>query len=367
MPDSAHANFEEIVASLFPGARIKAIAQLGSTAPMQAPVEKIAGYGAPLRISIRRADGVEVDLVFRTATANDYGHDRRSDRAGGQLLAYDTFGSIPRHVQPVDVGAISATGRLVSLRDSSEFYLVTTYAPGRLYAEDLREAAKHGATPTALARAAGLARYLVDLHSDRRPRPAGYRRSVRDLLGHGEGIFGVIDGYPESVPGAPASRLRAIEERVVEWRWKLRDRESRFTRTHGDFHPFNIVFQDETDFALLDTSRGSEGEAADDVCCLAVNYVFFALGGPHAAAKRAWERGLRPLWSTFWDTYLEGSSDRALLDVAAPFLTWRLLVLASPVWYRGLSESDRDKLLSFAERALLHDRFDPLWADEIFA
>lgn len=360
--------FEGLVAALYPGARIKAVAPLGSmSGPVEAPLEKVAGYGAPVRLSIRREDGVEFELVFRTATANDYGHDRRSDRADEHLLAYDTFGTIPRHVQPVDVGAITTDGRLISLRGTGEFYLVTTYAPGRLYADDLREVAKHSATPTDLARTAALARYLVGLHADRRVRPTGYRRSIRDLIGHGEGIFGVIDGYPADVPGAPASRLQAIEARALEWRWKMRGRESRFTRTHGDFHPFNIVFQEDVDFALLDTSRGSEGEAADDVCCLAVNYVFFALGGARASAKRAWEHGLRPLWTNFWATYLEESADRELLEVAAPFLAWRLLVLASPVWYRGLAESDRDKLLAFAERALTQERFDPAWADELFA
>ncbi len=360
--------FEELVAALYPGARVKAVAPLGQPAgPVEAPLEKVAGYGAPMKISIRREDGGEVELVFRTATANDYGHDRRSDRADEHLLAFDTFGTIPKHVQPVDVGAITADGRLISLRESGEFYLVTTYAPGRLYADDLREAAKHTTTLEDLARTTALARYLVRLHADRRARPAGYRRAVRDLIGHGEGIFGVIDGYPAAVPGAPASRLQAIEARALEWRWKMRGRESRLTRTHGDFHPFNIVFQDDVDFALLDTSRGSEGEAADDVCCLAVNYVFFALGGAHASARRAWERGLRPLWTRFWETYLEESADRELLDVAAPFLAWRLLVLASPVWYRGLAESDRHRLLGFAERALGHERFDPAWADEIFA
>ncbi|MEO6576703.1 MAG: phosphotransferase [Polyangiaceae bacterium] len=358
-------HFEELVSSLFPGGRITAVTPLGSSAPAGASVEKTAGYGAPVRISIAREDGGEVELVFRTANANDYGHDRRSDRAGAQLLAYDTFGAIPRHVRPIDVGAISKDGRLVSLHESGELYLVTTYAPGKLYADDLREVAKRAVTPADLTRTTTLARYLVGLHADRRVRPAGYRRAVRDLIGHGEGIFGVIDGYPDAVPGAPASRLQGIEKRTLEWRWKMRGREARFTRTHGDFHPFNIVFQDDGELALLDTSRGSEGEAADDVCCLAVNYVFFALSGA-PSPKLAWERGLRPLWTTFWDTYLEESADRDLLAVAAPFLAWRLLVLASPVWYGGLSESDRDKLLGFAERALTAERFDPAWADALF-
>ena len=33
-----------------------------------------------------------IELVFHTASPNDFGHDRRSDRAQEMLLAFDTFG-----------------------------------------------------------------------------------------------------------------------------------------------------------------------------------------------------------------------------------------------------------------------------------
>jgi hypothetical protein len=103
---------------------------------------KAAGYGLPLRVRVVGPDLVEQSLVLRTASANDFGHDRRSDRALGMLLAYDTFPRIPRHIQALDVGAVLEDGRLVSLRDAKEHYLLTTYAPGVPYAEDLRRIAR---------------------------------------------------------------------------------------------------------------------------------------------------------------------------------------------------------------------------------
>ena len=331
----------------------------------QGDVAKVGGYGLPIEIVLREADGRERHLVWHTASANDYGHDRRSDRAQELLLAFDTFGRIPGHVRALDVGAVLPGGRLASLGRAGEFYLLTSFAPGRPYAADLRRIAAEGvATPLDLERAAALASYLVALH--REPgdgSAAGYRRAVRDLVGHGEGIFGIVDGYGDGVPAAPPERLREIERRALEWRWRLRGRGARLRRTHGDFHPFNILFEDRsTEVRVLDAARGCQGDPADDVACLALNYVFFALESP-----AAWAKGLAPLWRRFWRDYLRSSLDDGLLAAAPPFIAWRGLVMASPAFYPGLSARARDRLLNFVEEALMSDVFDPALADGVFA
>jgi hypothetical protein len=303
-------------------------------------------------------------LVFRTASTNVFGHDRRSDRACETLLGYDTFGLVPDHVAALDVGAIATGGRLVSLRESGEFYLVTTFAEGRLYADELRSIAARGeATPLDLARCEALAGWLVRLHAQRIADADGYRRAVRDLVGSGEGVFGMVDGYGPSVPSGEPERLVDIDRRCLEWRWRLRGREGRLCRIHGDFHPFNCVFApgEGTRFTLLDASRGCRGDAADDVTSMAVNYVFFAID-----RKASWEKGLGPLWRRFWHVYLTGSRDRDLLEVAAPWLAWRCLVLASPRFYPALPPGARDAILALAEAALRVDRFDPEWVEGLF-
>lgn len=324
---------------------------------------KAVGYGLPLRIRVAAPDGTEQWLVFRTASANDFGHDRRSDRAQGMLLSFDTFPGIPRHIRAVDVGAISSDGHLVSLRGAGEFYLVTDYAPGSLYADDLRRIAREAAiTPLDVQRCDALARYLLELHSEKGVRPAAYTRALRDLVGHGEGIFGIIDGYPESVPSASRQRLQAIERSCVDWRWRLRDHHQRLVRTHGDFHPFNVVFDQGAQFSLLDASRGCQGDRADDVTCMAVNFIFFALDHP-----TAWIGGLGVLWQRFWTTYLEGTDDNALLEACPPYLAWRALVVANPVFYPAMTAVARDRLLGLIERALAAGTLDPAWAEELFA
>jgi hypothetical protein len=319
---------------------------------------KQAGYGEPLLLVLRAPDG-ERRAVFRTMMPNWFGHDRRADRAALAILSADTYGDMPRHVQVLDLGALRGSGEVISLGGAGEFYLVTTYAEGTLYAQDLRAIEARGAaTLLDAARQHALCQALVELHGARcDAAPEVYTRAVRDLLGGGEGIFGIVDSYPDDGP-VPRARLWALERRCLGFRHRLRGKERRLRRTHGDFHPYNVLFREGVDYTLLDASRGGAGDPADDVAAMAINYFF---GG--VVAPSSWERGLKPLWDGFWKGYLDGTGDEELLEVVAPFLAWRALVLASPVWYPGVSPEGRDAILSFAEAALEAPSFDPGSAD----
>jgi aminoglycoside phosphotransferase (APT) family kinase protein len=351
-----------LAARLLEGGRLISVEALGADgARDDDATRKGAGYGRPLRLGVAAPDGTTRQFVLRTANADDFGHDRRADRAQEILLAYDTGDGVPRHARPLEVGAVIDRRGLLPLVGAGELYLVTEFAPGALYAGELRElAARTEASPRDHARVDALADYLVALHGARGGREAVYVRAARDLLGSGEGIFGVVDAYPDGTPAAPAGRLRALERAALEWRWKLKRLARRLTRTHGDFHPFNILF-DGDELWLLDTSRGSAGEPADDVTALAVNYPFFALAHPGS-----WARGFGPLWRRLWARYLQATGDDALLEVAAPFLAWRALVVCCPRFYPSLAAEARDALLGLAERALAAPAFDPAWAEELF-
>ncbi len=325
------------------------LVHLGSIADDRGATElKHVGYGEPALLCYR-AGGREKRCVLHTMAPNSFGHDRRADRAALVLLAADTYGEVPRHTRVLDVGAFDAEGSLVSLAGDGEFYLLTEYAEGTLYARDLRALEQRGeATPRDVARAQALASYLADLH--RAPAEPGppevYQRAVRNLVGSGEGVFGIADSYPEGGP-VPFERLAALERACVDFRWKIRGRAHRLRRTHGDFHPYNILFREDADFTLLDASRGGRGDPADDLAALTINYVFGAVVSP-----RAWRRGIEPVWGAFWSTYLDRSGDREVLEVIPPFFAWRALVVASPVWYPSLTPAMRDALLAFAEGAL---------------
>lgn len=338
-----------------PDARVVSMSPLGAST--QAGL-KAYGYGRPLRVVFEVA-GARRDLVIRTMSPDPFGHDRRADRAAVLLDAFDTFDRVPRHIAPVDVGAFAPDGRLVPMAPG-EIYLVTTYAPGELYANDLQVASsRDDAGPRDLARACVLADYLAELHAEAAPAQA-HVRDVRDTVGSGEGIFGLCDSYPADDPVAPPARLQRIEELAVGWRWRLRAYRHRARRTHGDFHPFNLLFDGHADLAVLDASRGGAGEPADDVACLGLNYLFFALRahGRFVGAARA-------LWDAFWGRYLERTGDRELLEVVAPFFAWRGLVVASPVWYPDVPVATREVLFGFVERLLAGAPFDPAGVDEL--
>ncbi|MBL8683215.1 MAG: phosphotransferase [Myxococcales bacterium] len=347
------------LSALVPGATVRAVKVLGVDEHAEGESAKELGYGRPIRVTLATADGAERSIVFHTAVPNDFGHDRRSDRAQGCLLAYDTFAEIPSHVRAVDVGAIRDDGALVSLERTHEFYLITDWTDGTLYADDLRRVGREGdVTPLDLARVDAIARYLAHLHSLPGTHPAAYTRAIRDTLGHGEGIFGLIDSYAPDVPGAPPETLRAIESKCLDWRWRLKHRTERLRRTHGDFHPFNLVWAKDAELVLLDASRGCEGDPADDVACIAINYLFFAL-----EHRERFSSGLGQLWERFWERYLSLAGP-SVLESLAPFFAWRALVIASPLWYPHLTRDDRARIFAFVLRALDNDRFDPAWGAE---
>jgi hypothetical protein len=323
---------------------------------------KGVGYGAPVRLDLRRADGTGFRCVFRLARPNSFGHERRSDRAQQQLLAWDTFHLQPQHVTALDVGAIRADGTLCSWADAGEPFLITGWADGATYADDLRKLAHASGPPAPLdvRRATALATHLARLHQRLPGDRAAWERSIRDTVGSGEGLFGIADGY--GADGPWALRLVELERAAVTARWRLKRRAHRLSRTHGDFHPFNVVFRDGTDFTALDASRGGCGEPADDVAALAINYVFFAI-----EHRERWAAALRVLWNTFWHTYVGITGDAELLDCAGLFLAWRAAVVACPTFYPHLSEQSRDTLLRFAAASLAAERFDLALAERILS
>jgi hypothetical protein len=352
---------QRLVEAALPGARILNVEALGVDAKPSGASTKGAGYGAPLRIDLELG-GARRSVVLHTATANAFGHDRRADRAAEVLLAADTFGAVPRHVKALDVGAYRGDEDFTSLRGTGEFYLLSEWADGRLYAESLRRIASAGALQAGdLAQAERLAEYLASLHGETLSIPFARDRALRDLFGSGEGIFGIVDGYPEGAGGVSGERLLGIERLCHDWRWKLKAIARPLVRSHGDFHPFNVLFDTSGEPLLLDTSRGSMGDRADDVTCMALNFPFFALERPHT-----WKAAFSILWHRFWERYSSLSGDPDLFDVAAPFLAWRGLVLASPLWYPGLADDARGRLLTFVETVLKADRFSPALAETIF-
>jgi len=320
---------------------------------------KTIGYGVPLLIEYE-SDRALHKATLHTMPPGRFGHEHMADRAAILLWSHDAFNTLPRHVRSLDVGGFDHTGYMISLGQVREFFLLTEYAEGREYAADLERLRDGGAlTPLDLERADAICDYLLNIHRRSCDQPGLYVRRIRELIGHGECIMGLIDSYPLDHDVIPRERLERIEHLAVGWRWRLKPRTHRLRQVHGDFHPWNILFANGTEFRLLDRSRGAWGEPADDIACLTLNYVFEALQG-----RGRVEGPLAELFERFWSRYLDRSGDSELLEVVPPFIAFRGLVMASPAWYPDLSKRTREKLFSLIENVLSADRFDPARMNE---
>jgi hypothetical protein len=271
------------------------------------------------------------------------------------LWDFHAYNSLPRHARSLDVGAFQKEGTLLSLGKTQELFLLAEYVEGTAYIHDLSRLQGDGQlTGLDLARADVLCDYLVEIHELRGTDPGLYARRIRELMGHGECIMGIADGYPPKHGFITSSLLQTIERQCVGWRWRLKGRAHRLRRVHGDFHPYNILFRDGMDFSVLDRSRGEWGEPADDVTSITGNYLFSSLQRDGRLAG-----AFETLFRRFWDRYLEKTGDREILEVAAPFFAFRCLVMASPVWYPTLSEDVRRKLFAFLQAVLDAEAFNP--------
>jgi hypothetical protein len=310
------------------------------------------GYGVPFEVECAVGGVLRSLVVSRTRPAQGFGHDYPADRAWQALYGHAAYNSFPRHAQSLDVGIVRESGELVSVADATEFFQLVEKVEGSLYWLDLERLLEAPLRELDIARAEALARFLAAVHSAKKDEPTLYHRRIRELVGHGECLMGVLDSYPHPYALLPPEICEEIERAAVSSRWRLRGRAHRLSQTHGDFHPWNLLFREGTDFSVLDRSRGEWGEPADDVSALGVNFLFYGLRSRNPES-------FRYLFCTFLETYLRESHDQEILDVLPPFLAFRALVIAHPLWYPELSEPLRVALIHFARRMMVDSQFDP--------
>jgi hypothetical protein len=297
----------------------------------------------------------EQHLIMKTLFPSGFGHDHFSDRAQVLLLANANYNDIPRHIKAIDVAG-ETQDRLISLKEAREFYLFMEEAKGSSYFKDLNGIMERGALREVdLKRAQALAHCLAEIHADKyigENAKSLYRRRIRDLIGHGECIMGIIDAY-ERTEFTTDRELMAYAGKCLSWWGKVRNKSERLCRVHGDYHPGNIWFHGD-DFTLLDRSRGSWGEPACDLSCLGINYIYYAIKD-----RGTFEGPFAELFRLLLATYLEETSDDGFFEVTQPFFAFRVLVLANPAFYPGDTAETKRKLLNFGHSVLGTERFEP--------
>ncbi len=313
------------------------------------------GYGKPIEIEVKRGKKKRSYVLSSMRVQSGFGHDHYTDRAQILLWQYSTFNRLPRHVKALDVGYFTKNGELFSTSKADEFFIVMEKIEGKEYYKDLDRLRDGGKLRKLdIDRARALSDYLVKIHSKKHKDEELYKRRIRELVGHGECIMGLIDSYPPDFKFASKEDFCAIEKKCVEWRFKLKDHKERLCAVHGDYHPWNVLFRKGVDFTVLDRSRGEFGEAADDLATMSMNYLFYSL------QKYGRLQGeFKKLFDTYLNNYLEKTGDSEILKFMPPFYVFRALVIASPIWYPTLSPEVRTKLFNFIRNVLEVEEFEP--------
>lgn len=330
-------------------AKLTGVGEIGS---LDEQGMKDFGYGKPLLIHYKLGKE-EKSVVFSTMRGDKYGHQFYWDRAAILMFQYETAGRMEKHVKPRGLGYIDETGNLIPVSAPKEFFLLTEKVEGRDYFLDLERIRKGDVREDDFSLAKEFARWLARVHSEKKEDVDLYLRRIRDLIGHSECIWGIIDAYPYPYEHFEPERFIALEKKLIDWRWKLRHFAHRLSAVHGDFHPWNVLVREDGDFTVLDRSRGEWGEPADDVATMTCNYLLFGLYD-----KPVLTGPFEKLYLSFWEEYLSRTNDQEMLKVIAPFYVFRGLVIASPEWYPNHPLEVRKGLFRFLKNVLEDEVFD---------
>lgn len=291
-------------------------------------------------------------IIIKTLFPKDFGHDYFADRAQVLLLANKAYNLMPKHVKSIDVVGVGR--EMVSVGDCEEFFIVMEEAHGDNYFTDLDRIKETGElTDMDKEKCVKIADHLVEIHQEKYDDPILYKRRIRDTVGHGECIMGILDTYPE-VAFTNNEEMTEFAQLAVTWWGKIKDKGHRLCVVHGDYHPGNIWWED-TDFILLDRSRGIYGEPADDVTCLSINYLFYGL----RVNEDRFEGPFKELFELFLERYFGQTKDDEMWEVMAPFFAFRTTVVCNPLFYPDVTERTRRRLVNFAMNVMEDDTFSP--------
>ncbi len=345
---------ENYLKELYGSARVTGISELGGM-----PVEieggiKGFGYGKPYLIEFEAKGKTQSVVLSSMRVQKGFGHDHFSDRAAILIWQNSVFNKLPGHVRSLDVGYFTHDGGIFSAGKAEEYFILMEKIEGKEYFLDLERIKKDGKLAALdKERTIALSSYLARIHANKHDDRELYLRKIRDTVGHGECIMGLTDSYPDNLDFVSWDDLCGIEKKCVDWRYKIKGKTHRLCMTHGDFHPWNIMFREGADFTVLDRSRGEWGEAADDVSSITMNYLFYSL---QKYGKLAGP--FKELYELFFKNYLGKTGDDELLSVIQPFYVFRSVVVASPIWYPNLDPTVRAKLFNFINNVLDSEEFN---------
>jgi hypothetical protein len=303
-------------------------------------------------------------IVMRVVRGDTgWGHDYLSDHCSVLLLQHNLLRTAPAGTcsESFDVAALTSDGAIKSIGESIEFLHFVDEIPeteSTPYSKDLFEIAeKQDISDNDKLRVRVIAEYLARLHSQKNQNANLYSRHIRDLIGHGEMLMGVIDTYPRvnTLDFTSMKEFERIEIEAVRWRNKIKHSSERCSRIHGDVHPFgNLRFKSDNSILALDMSREKFGEPADDIAGMSINYLFFSIW-KHGKLTPHFEK----LFQIFLNEYINKTNDKNILRYMPPFYAFRGTVIAHPLYYPDLESFKRRKIFNFILNTINDKEFNP--------
>lgn len=295
--------------------------------------------------------------VLKTMFTQHLGKDYPADRAQSLILAHSNYNSMKKHVKSKDVCGVTDK-EIIPLGKAKEFFILMDEAKGTPYFEDLEQYAdKKELSSTDKEKIMAMSNYLIQLHKKKHKNPILYKRKIRDTIGLGEGMMGVLDMYPEVSFATKDDFKKIVQKSVEHW---ASPKVNRLCEVHGDYHPGN-VWWGAKDFTLLDRARGKYGEAADDITAMTINHIFYSVKN-HGKFMGAYEQAFK----LFMDNYFKKTKDKEMMKVIQPYFAFRAVVVANPMFYndkfygsKTKANAIRRKMIKFASNVLNDKEFNP--------
>jgi hypothetical protein len=318
----------------------------------------VLGTGYSIKFELNNKNKI---LILKSLFKENLGMDHYSDRAASLIEAHDNYNKMDSHVKSIDVISQKENNDLVSIGDSKEFYILMEEAKGKNLFNDFEEAKKYGKLSIVTENKIKIiSDFLVKLHKNKHKSISLYRRKIRDTIGSGGSLIGILDMHPDSdFEKFKYEWIKIVNKSLIFWN-KSRNLHYRLCEIHGDYHPGNLWFEEEK-LIVLDRARGRFGEPADDITAFLVNPIMYSL-----ILYNKFKGSFKEIFDVFWNNYFKQTTDREMRKIMAPYIAFRIAVVTNPIFYndeyfggKNRAYFVRKKLINFALNVLNDKEFDP--------